>query len=54
MTLLITLLRKLFNKKKKAFIKLNVPSTFETLNDKRQAIIETIEFMERNININKL
>ena len=53
MTLLITLLKKLFNKKNKAFIKLNVPSTFETLNDKQQAIIETIEFMERNINIIK-
>lgn len=30
-----------------------VPSSFESQNEKQQAIIETIEFMERNINIIK-
>ena len=46
-------LKKLFDKKEET-VMLTVPTTLPSLNDKRQAIIETIEFLERNINIVKI
>lgn len=45
-------LQRLF-KRKKARITLNVPTELPTLSDKKQFIIETVEFLERNINVNR-
>lgn len=45
-------LQKLF-KRKKDRLTLQVPTELPTLSDKQQFIIETIEFLERNINVNR-
>ena len=48
----IILFKKYYNYKRGWYI-LNVPQDLPSLNDKKQFIIETIEFLERNINIKK-
>lgn len=48
----LTLFERLF-KKERASLFLVVPLELDCLNDKKQFIIETTEFLERNINISK-